>query len=212
MIIRKNNQCTAMHSIATMPHTEKADLRREMRLHLKKVADTIPEKSRLIHDNLMTLDAFQIARQSERLMSYVSAPLEIDTLPLFAGHSMIVPRCGANEIVPVRIMSLEELEPAGSLKIDEPKECIWQDVSRRVLPEQIDVVLVPGLAFDRWGNRLGRGKGYYDRFLRRLPADVLTIGLALEEGVFEHISHDANDCPVKMVITECRKIVRSPHG
>jgi len=185
---------------------EKTNLRHEMRLYLKTVADTIETKSQLIRNRLMTIDAFRHARQSEQLMSFVSMPSEIDILPLFAGHSMIVPYCDAEEIIPVRIQSLDELEPAGTMKILEPKLTVRQDVSRLIVPEQIGVVLVPGLAFDRFGNRLGRGRGYYDRFLRRLPDNVLTIGLVLDGMLHEQIPHDDNDCPVKMVITESRTL------
>jgi 5-formyltetrahydrofolate cyclo-ligase len=133
-------------------------------------------------------------------------PTEIDTLPLFSSNTMIVPYCEANEIVPIRILSLEELEPSGSMKLLEPKLSVRQDKSRRVLPEQICVVLVPGLAFDIKRNRLGRGKGFYDRFLRRLSDDVLTIGLAVEEMISERIPCDKNDCPVNMIVTESRTI------
>ena len=190
-----------------MLHSEKADLRQKMRLYLEKVADTLEVKSLMIRDRLMTLDVFHLSRQSERLMSYVSTPLEVCTLPLFSGHSMIVPYCESGEIVPVRIKSLEELEPTGKMKILEPNMSIREDILRRIVPEQIDVVLVPGLAFDRFGNRLGRGKGYYDRFSRRLHADTLTIGLALDEMVFDLIPHNENDQPVKMIITEHRMII-----
>lgn len=193
-----------------MSHSKKAELRREMRLYLKTVADTIQAKSMEIRNRLMAMDTFRHARQSERLMSFVSMPLEIDTLPLFTGHSMIVPYCESEEIVPARIRSLDELEPAENMKNLEPKLTIRQDVSRQVLPEQIGVVLVPGLAFDPFGNRLGRGKGYYDRFLRRLPADVLTIGLALDDMLRDQIPHDENDCPVKMVVTESRILAETP--
>jgi 5-formyltetrahydrofolate cyclo-ligase len=189
---------------------EKADLRREIGLYLKTVAPTIKAKSQLIRDRLMTIPPFRHARQSERLMSYVSMPSEIDTLPLFTGNSMIVPYCEADEIIPIRIRTLEELEPAGTMKVLEPKFAVRQDVSRQVLPEQIDVVLVPGLAFDRFGNRLGRGRGYYDRFLRRLPADVLTIGLALDGMLRDQIPLDENDSPVKVVITESRTLPDAP--
>jgi 5-formyltetrahydrofolate cyclo-ligase len=72
------------------------------------------------------------------------------------------------------------------------------------LPEQIDVLLVPGIAFDHQGNRLGRGKGYYDRFLRRLPATTLTIGVVFEAMIRPRIPHAAHDHPIKMVITENR--------
>jgi len=181
---------------------DKADLRREMRAYLETIADTVEARSRLVCDRLMTIDAVRQAQQSESLMCFVSMPLEVDTLPLFRDRSMIVPYCEANEIVPMRILSLNELEPSGNLKLLEPKLSVRQDATRHVLLTRIDVVLVPGLAFDRSGNRLGRGKGYYDRFLRRLPADVLTIGLAFDGMVREWIPHSENDYPVKMVVTE----------
>jgi len=184
--------------------TEKADLRREMRLYLETIADTVDTKSRLIREWLTTINAFRQAQQSERLMSFVSTPLEVDTLPLFADRFNIVPYCEANEIMPIRILSLDELEPSGSMGILEPKLSVRQNGSRQVPLTQIDVVLVPGLAFDRFGNRLGRGKGYYDRFLRRLPTGTLTIGLAFDGMIHDQIPHDKNDCPVNMIVTESR--------
>ena len=194
-----------------MIHSEKAALRREMRSFLKGNADSVKAKSQLILDHLTTVEAFQSALKSERLMSYVSLPLEVDTIPLFLrafdeGKSMIVPYCKTQEIVPIRILSLDELEPSQNIEpnmqILEPRLTIRQDVLRHVLPEQIDAVLVPGMAFDRRGNRLGRGGGYYDRFLRRLRADSLTIGLAFEGMIRDTIPHDENDSPVKIVISE----------
>ena len=185
-----------------MLHLDKAGLRREIRLSLSKITDAIPAKSQSVRNHLMTIDAFRHAWQSKRLMSFVSMPLEVDTAPFFEGHSMIVPCCKSGDIVPIWILSPDELEPADGTKIVEPKLVIQQDISRHVLPEEISVVLVPGLAFDRWGNRLGRGKGYYDRFLRRLPDGVLTIGLTFDEMLREQIPHDENDYPVKMVVTE----------
>ena len=175
-----------------------------MRLYLETIADTVTAKSQLVRERLLTLDAVRLAQQSERLMSFVSMPLEVDTTPLFRDGAMIVPYCEENEIAPIRIVSWDELEPSGRMRLLEPKLSVRQDYSRNVLPKQIDVVLVPGLAFDCSGNRLGRGKGYYDRFLRRLPADTLTIGLAFDGMIRDSIPHGENDCPVKMVVTESR--------
>ena len=193
-----------MSRYQAMIHSEKADLRREMRLYLKQATDSVKTNSPAILDHLLAMDDFRCAWHSERLMSFVSMPLEVDTRPLFAERSMIVPHCENDEIIPIRIQSFDELAPAGTLKILEPKLTIRQDAARKVLPEQIDVVLVPGLAFDLEGNRLGRGKGYYDRFLRSLPPGTLTIGLALEAMIRDTVPHDENDCPVNMIVTECR--------
>ena len=189
-----------------MLHHEKAALRQEIRLSLNETAETLRTKSRLIQDRLATIDAFQHARQSERLMEFVSTPSEVDTAPLFTAHSMIVPYCEADNIVPIRILSWNELAESGSLNILEPVPSVRQDISRRISPEQIDVVLVPGLSFDLFGNRLGRGRGYYDRFLRQLPEGVLTIGLAFDAMIRSRIPYGENDQPVKMVVTESRML------
>lgn len=66
--------------------------------------------------------------------------------------------------------------------------------------ENIDVVLVPGLAFDRDGNRLGKGFGYYDRFLKKLPPRTVTIGVGFEFQVIGEVSHNEKDVQVKKVL------------
>ena len=185
-----------------MDHAEKTGLRRAMYAYLKTIADTVEARSLSIRERLMSIETFRYAQKSERLMSFVSMPSEVNTAPLFTGPSMIVPYCEAGEIVPVRILSMNELEPAESMKILEPKLRVWQNVTRQIALEQISVVLVPGLAFDRFGNRLGRGRGHYDRFLHRLPASVLTIGLAFDGMMCDQVPHGENDYPVMMVVTE----------
>jgi 5-formyltetrahydrofolate cyclo-ligase len=183
---------------------EKAELRRKIRLQTE-TANSTEAKSRQILTRLFALDVFCDALRTGRLMSFVPLPSEVDTIPLFAGHEIAVPCCVDNEIVPFRIVSLSELEP-GCLGIREPRESVRQDPVRRVEPADIAVVLVPGLAFDVCGNRLGRGKGYYDRFLRSLPKTVQTIGLAFDRTVYETVPHGENDYPVHIIVTENRLI------
>jgi 5-formyltetrahydrofolate cyclo-ligase len=65
-----------------------------------------------------------------------------------------------------------------------------------------DIVVVPGLAFDRRGNRLGRGFGYYDRFLEALPESVPRVGLAWASQRVPEVPVDAWDVPVHAVVTE----------
>jgi len=65
-----------------------------------------------------------------------------------------------------------------------------------------DIIVVPGLAFDRWGNRLGHGFGYYDRFLVGLPESVPRVGLAWESQRIPDVPVDAWDVPVHAVVTE----------
>ncbi|MBU2591344.1 MAG: 5-formyltetrahydrofolate cyclo-ligase [Nitrospinota bacterium] len=68
--------------------------------------------------------------------------------------------------------------------------------------EEIDLVLLPGIAFDRRGGRLGFGKGYYDRFLSRLDKSVLKVGLCYRFQLLERLPLSKDDVPVDVVITE----------
>lgn len=72
----------------------------------------------------------------------------------------------------------------------------------QVPPEEIDLVIVPALAFDRAGFRLGRGGGYYDRYLARLEPHTVTVGWTLQEFLYDRLPVHPHDIPVHMVITE----------
>jgi 5-formyltetrahydrofolate cyclo-ligase len=74
-----------------------------------------------------------------------------------------------------------------------------------------DLVVVPGVAFDRWGRRLGQGLGYYDRFLRELPGSVPLVGLAYSEQVVPEVPVDGWDIPVHALATE-EGVLRFPAG
>lgn len=74
--------------------------------------------------------------------------------------------------------------------------------ARLMAPETLDVVLVPLLAGDRKGNRLGYGKGFYDRFLHQLRPDAACFGLLYDAGLFDEIPAEPHDCPLDGFITE----------
>ncbi|HYM69961.1 MAG TPA: 5-formyltetrahydrofolate cyclo-ligase, partial [bacterium] len=71
-----------------------------------------------------------------------------------------------------------------------------------VPPDAIDVIIVPGLAFDRRGYRVGYGRGYYDRFLAWTRPDALRIGIAFHAQVVEAVPHGDADQPVDAIVTE----------
>lgn len=68
-------------------------------------------------------------------------------------------------------------------------------------PEEMDVVLVPGLAFDRSGGRLGRGAGFFDRHLSRLPSRTAVVGVCFDCQVVERVPRDSNDVAVGWLAT-----------
>lgn len=101
-------------------------------------------------------------------------------------------------MMPVEIKSLDSDVRPGPMGIREP-------IQGPPLPiAEIDLVLVPGLGFDEQGNRLGRGRGFYDRFLSHADFQGVTCAFALERQVVEHVPHDAHDVRVQMLVTEER--------
>ncbi|MDR0869152.1 MAG: 5-formyltetrahydrofolate cyclo-ligase [Planctomycetaceae bacterium] len=186
--------------------TDKSELRKIIRKKLEINAPLRNEKSSLIWNTLTKMENFRYARQSGQLMVYLDFDSEVQTTLFLTDepdwtNGLIIPYCRFDEILAVRVFSLDELAPQ-TFGILEPKQDITTDPQRLVSPEEIAFVLVPGLAFDRQGNRLGRGKGYYDRFLRKIPPETFTAGLAFECQIVEQIPVCAHDEPVSMVITE----------
>ena len=159
---------------------EKELLRKRMKQRLD--SQTFSERrkrSRVIQKRLLSQRKFLA---SKCVMLYVSKGTgEVETGPLIKKaldmHKRVVlPVIAAREkgIKPVVFKSQRQRLIKGAYGIYEPEE---DRSGRSVRLEDIDLVIVPGLAFDRKNNRLGRGQGYYDRFLRRLPKDTPKIGL-----------------------------------
>jgi 5-formyltetrahydrofolate cyclo-ligase len=88
----------------------------------------------------------------------------------------------------------------GAFRIEEPT---GDDVTD---PGCMEMIIVPAVAYDRSGNRVGRGKGYYDRLLARTSA--FTVGVAYDFQLVDEIDTDEFDIPVDMVITETHTVVR----
>jgi 5-formyltetrahydrofolate cyclo-ligase len=188
--------------------TSKASLRAEMRRLRQELAPADREaRSRRIAERLWALEACVRAR---RALFYVASGGEVETLPVLRrwieeGRKPILPRVEAETLTPVEVDDLGDLAP-GYRTLPEPGPG-----RGRVIPwEMIKVVLVPGLAFDLAGNRLGRGGGHYDRALARLGPQARTIGLAFDFQVVEHLPVEARDIPVDLVVTETQTITPGP--
>jgi len=87
----------------------------------------------------------------------------------------------------------DNLVPGGLYEIPEPDGPVFTDY------ESIDIIIVPGIAFDKANNRMGRGKAYYDRFLN--PLKSLKIGVCFSFQLFDEIPADEHDIRMDMVIT-----------
>lgn len=83
---------------------------------------------------------------------------------------------------------------------------------RPVAAADLAAVLVPGLAFSRSGHRVGFGGGFYDRFLATLPAETLTIGIAFDEQLVDHVPVDPWDVPLTHVVTDNQTVTVTTTG
>ena len=151
-----------------------------------------------------------IVADAEHIMAYLAMPREanLDTFiteALQQGKYVYVPVCvSKTDMVGVRIKSLEDLS-RGTLGIRIPKEPY-----AIVEPQKLDCILVPGLAFDRVGGRMGMGAGYYDRYLERIPYEK-RIAVVWDFQVQEEpIPTEPFDMGVSSIVTEKRiiKIMR----
>ena len=165
-------------------------------------AEIRQEKSTEILKNIIAWPQFQTSRT---IMTYLNYREEVETTGiareiLRQGKRLLVPLClpEKTELIACEIRDLSQDVRPGLLGIPEPSS----ERLRPVAPEEIDLVLVPGIAFDCEGHRIGYGKGYYDRFLPRLRKDAVVIGLAFACQVVDKIEAEEHDYPVSWLVTE----------
>ncbi|MCU0702657.1 MAG: 5-formyltetrahydrofolate cyclo-ligase [Fimbriiglobus sp.] len=184
--------------------TPKQQLREQARKNriAQKDKEAVSQK---ICETFMKLPAYQAAKT---VMWYVDAGSEVrtrHTLPVALTHGkrVVVPYCivETNELELFHLEDMSELVE-GAYKILEPQEDLRKLPAKILQPEELDLVMVPGTAFDARGGRMGQGKGYYDRLLARARKDAPLVALAFECQMFPSIPVDAHDVFMDLVITE----------
>jgi 5-formyltetrahydrofolate cyclo-ligase len=162
----------------------KRQIRSKILLRLKKQEDKKRvQKSKLVKEKLFRDKVFKKAKV---VLFFISFGGEINTQDMIkevrkSGKIVAVPVCKRNGIIRPSVLLEKARLMRGLYGISEPA------IKRFVNLEDLDLVIVPGIAFDKKGNRLGRGKGYYDRFLRKLPEKSSSIGLAFDFQILPSI-------------------------
>lgn len=169
------------------------------------------EKSAAILARLYREPAYQ---QAHTLLTYVGVNSEVATLPLIRralaeGKRVVVPatEVATKRLWPLRLRNPRDLAP-GAYGIPEPRP----GTSEPVALEELELIVVPGLAFDCWGHRLGQGTGYFDRFLSKVPPHVPRIALAFDVQVVDKVPVEPHDQPVTLILTESKRIEPPPGG
>lgn len=175
-----------------------------IRRHVKARKSLLSDEERLnaarsVFDRLENLMAFAMSRN---ILIYRSLPDELSTRSFIdkwsGSKSFFLPRVNGLdlEILPYSRTRLQ----LGAFHIEEPEGDDLQN------PDTMEMIIVPAVAYDRNGNRVGRGKGYYDRLLSRSKA--LKIGVAYDFQLIDEVDTEEHDIPVDIVITESGTYIR----
>lgn len=162
------------------------------------------ELSREIVRAFMSLPEYQAA---QTVLFYLDVRSEVRTRhslvdALASGKKIVVPYCVEGEVLELfHLESPDELS-TGMYRILEPKPELRRRPDKQVRVEEIDLIMVPGVAFDRRGGRTGHGKGYYDKLLEHARPNTPLVALAFECQIFPEIPMQPHDVFMDKVITE----------
>lgn len=182
----------------------KAGLRRTLLLCRNKMTPVIWQTaSRLAQLRLMALEVFF---EAAAIGLYAPIRNEVDTALIFdearrVGKRVFYPRVCNDEMLFHEVAHADGLEQ-GAFGILEP--CA---TGEGFPPDAADLIVVPGVAFDSSGHRVGFGKGYYDRFLARLRRPVTLVGLCHDFQLLERVPSEGHDIRMQYIVTEQRVVV-----
>ena len=181
-------------------------MKQQLRRRMIKKLRTIQNRSELekaIHHRLIETSLWQ---QSETIGFYYSTAMEWDThrlikQALFEGKVVSLPRTNRldKSMVFYRYKTQDSLENV--------YRNLWEpipDEKRIIKAHEHDLMLVPGIVFDKGGYRIGYGGGYYDRYLGKFPQH--TIAIAVDDQIVDKIPRELHDLPVNKIVTNTQVI------
>ena len=180
---------------------EKNETRKAVRRRLSSLDPAWrADASARIAERVVSLDEY---RRANVVLLFVPMPDEVDAWPILRdalerGKRTLAPRVdkGGSTMEAVEVLDLQRDIAPGAYGIGEPTG------TRVVAPCDMDFILVPGVAFDRSGGRLGRGAGFYDRFLGRCRADAFRCAVTFSCQMVASVPMDTHDLPVHCIATE----------
>ncbi|MFT4557007.1 MAG: 5-formyltetrahydrofolate cyclo-ligase [Planctomycetales bacterium] len=192
----ESKQTTALGELKTQIRKQAHENRRNQE-NKDGLSETIVAK-------FMALPEFE---RAGTVLFYVDVRAEVRTRHAFqdalaTGKKIIVPWCNdAGELELFHMESVDELAE-GMYRILEPKADLRHLPEKVVQPDDIDLIMVPGVGFDERGGRTGHGKGYYDKLLEHARPDCPLIALAFDCQMFPEIPMQSHDIFMDKVITE----------
>lgn len=180
----------------------KKEQRDKVRMILAAMSPEVIKEKSLAAANLL----FQQPeyKKAEIVMTFLSLSSEVDTTPICLRgwkdrKRILAPKVSWDQrrMLPIQLNSLSDaVASSNTLGLREPADGVIIPVA------DIDLVIVPGLAFDPMGNRLGRGRGFFDRFLAHKDYRAVSCALAFEEQFVDHVPVGPSDIPVDILVTD----------
>lgn len=178
------------------------DKRLLRKIHMEELARM--QESRMLEADLKICKSIlqsEEYRNAEKLFLYVSVGKEVGTRKLISqaisdGKKVYIPICYGGGIMHAARLRNEDELLDGRYGIPTVSE-----ESEKALPEELDFILVPGVCFDRRGNRLGRGGGYYDRYLAN-DIRASLVGVCRKEQLLDYMNVDEHDRKVHVIISD----------
>ena len=171
----------------------KSEIRKQITAQRPDV-QTLERLSEQIVKKFQTLELF---RQAKAVGTYMPLPDEVDISPLFQTleKQMYIPAYDEKS-GGYRLAKYTPELKNGKFGIPEPENPVWAEA------DELDLILVPGVAFDRAGGRIGRGGGFYDRLLPQYSA--VRAAICFDFQCLEAIPTESHDCTMDLLITESK--------
>lgn len=181
-------------------------IKRQIREDIKHLRSKQSFKEKVIKDKkiLNRLEKLTAFKKAKKILFFAATQSEIDTFPLLEKYlkkkTCLLPKTDVKTktLLLYPVDALSELY-VGPYNILEPKP-----KHKPLQPKNLDLILIPGIAFDKKGYRIGYGGGFYDRLLKKTNCPA--IGLAYEFQIIDNVPGEPNDVPVDMIVTEKRTI------
>ncbi|MBA3018997.1 MAG: 5-formyltetrahydrofolate cyclo-ligase [Proteobacteria bacterium] len=188
---------------------KKQEVRNNIAATLEKLSDKeIAKKTKQIEDNLFEFANFL---EAKIVLLYINKKSEV-------ASRNIIKRCfDFNKIVILPAFNIKTYE-IKLMKVDDldndlitgPRGILEPDINRcKIVPvDRVDLALIPGIAFDEKGGRIGSGEGYYDRFIPKLSITTRKVAIALECQIIQQVPVESHDIHVDIIITDERIIYK----
>ena len=177
------------------------ETKQELRQYIRTLKKAIPLDEKKLRSSDIWRRALEISeiKNAKTILLYWSMDDEVYThdfvMRWYKEKTILLPCVNGDDLLLRRYTGSDSMQPGPQFGIPEPVGPVFEDI------EHVQMIVVPGVAFDRNRNRMGRGRGFYDRLLKSTP-NAVKVGVAFSFQLFDTIPTEPFDVPMDVVISE----------